>query len=295
MLIGLTGATGFIGGAVAREASEAGHSVVGFSRRSGVQVGGCEEYRVISQDGTGDFSGLDAVVHLSGESIIGLWTASKRKAILDSRIISTQNIVEQLARLDPRPKTLLCASAIGIYGERGDELLSESEPTAPGFLAEVTKAWENAAAAAEEHGIRVVSPRIGMVLGKGGGVARILKKVFGFGLGGKLGNGRQWMSWVHVVDAARFIVFALGNEAVRGPVNLVTPNPIRNTEFSREVARVLRRPAIAPAPAFAMRLLLREFSGVFLDSVRVNPELAVEHGFSFKYPELGPAVEETFS
>ena len=295
MRIGLTGATGFIGGAVVREAIKAGHSVIGFSRRGGPQVAGCEECRKISRDGTGDFSGLDAVVHLAGEPILGVWTAGKRKAIRDSRVVSTHRIVEQMAQFDPRPKSFVCASAIGIYGDRGEDLLSEPEPAGSGFLAEVTEAWEQAAATAEDHGIRVISPRIGMVLGKGGGAARTLKRVFGLCLGGKLGNGRQWMSWIHVVDVARLILFGLGNESMRGPVNAVSPNSVRNADFTRNVASVLRRPAFAPAPAFAMKLFLREFSGVFLDSVRVDSSLAVDRGFTFEFPELRPALEDTFS
>ena len=294
MRIGITGATGFIGSELIRAATGSGHSVVGFSRRKEPDLPGCEEARIIQQDGTADLSGLDAVVHLSGESILGLWTSGKRRAIRESRIQSTRSIVDQLEQMETRPKVFVCASAVGIYGDRGDDLLDESELGGSGFLAEVTRDWEAAAARAEALGIRVVCPRIGMVLGKGGGVARTLKRVFGLGLGGKLGNGRQWMSWIHVIDVARLILFCLENDSLRGPVNAVSPNPARNEEFTREVARVLRRPAFAPAPTFALRLLLREFSGVFLDSIRVNSANAANHGFTFEFTELRPALESTW-
>jgi uncharacterized protein (TIGR01777 family) len=225
---------------------------------------------------------MDAVVNLAGEPILGLWTASKKKKILSSRVETTQKVV---GSLHAGIGVLINASAIGFYGDTGEREVDESAPAGRGFLAEVCQAWEAAAMPAEGLGCRVVRLRIGFVTGRGGAMG-LVRPVFELGLGGNLGNGRQWMSCIHVDDVARMILWALENPAVSGAVNAVNPQPVRNAEFTRTLARVVRRPAILPAPSCALKLALGELSHVMLDSVRVRPAVAESLGYSFRHPTL---------
>lgn len=276
MNIGVIGATGYVGKRLSRLAAEAGHGVVPFSRTA--RAG----FRRIESSGSLDFSGMDAVVNLAGEPILGLWTASKKKKILSSRVETTQKVV---GSLHAGIGVLINASAIGFYGDTGEREVDESAPAGRGFLAEVCQAWEAAAMPAEGLGCRVVRLRIGFVTGRGGAMG-LVRPVFELGLGGNLGNGRQWMSCIHVDDVARMILWALENPAVSGAVNAVNPQPVRNAEFTRTLARVVRRPAILPAPSCALKLALGELSHVMLDSVRVRPAVAESLGYSFRHPTL---------
>jgi hypothetical protein len=237
---------------------------------------------------------MDAVVHLAGETIAGRWTPEKKRKIYDSRVLGTRNLVEGLTRLDAqeKPKVLVSASAVGYYGDRGDERLTEEAPPSEGFLSKVCQDWEREARRAEELGLRVVRLRFGIVLGPGGGALQTMLPLFKLGLGGPLGSGRQWWSWVHLDDVVGLITFALENEAFSGAVNATAPNPVRQREFARTLGRVLRRPAALPAPAFALRLALGEFAGELLASTQAIPQKAQEMGYRFKYPELEGALRQ---
>ena len=235
--------------------------------------------------------GCDTVFHLAGEPVAeGRWNDAKKARIRDSRVVGTNNLVAGLAQMDQPPKVLVSASAVGFYGSRGNEILSEDSAPSRGFLADVCQEWENAAGAATDFGTRVVTVRIGMVLGKsGGGLAKMLP-LFRLGLGGPLGSGRHWMPWIHVRDLVRLFVFAAAHEGVHGPVNGVAPNPVTNREFTRALGRAVRRPAVLPAPAFALRLGLGGFSEVLLASQRVTPAAALSAGFKFDYDDIDSAL-----
>ena len=261
-------------------AEAAGHGVVRFSRSA--RAG----FRRIEANGRLDFSGVYAVVNLAGESILGLWTPSKKEKILRSRVETTRKVV---GSLHPGISVLINASAIGFYGDTGEREVDESDVAGSGFLAEVCEAWEAAALPAEALGCRVVRLRIGFVTGPGGAMG-LVRPVFQLGLGGNLGNGRQWMSCIHVDDVAGIILWALENQSVSGAVNAVIPQPVRNEEFTRTLARVVRRPAILPAPSCALKLALGELSHVMLDSVRARPALAERLGYVFRHPTLETAL-----
>lgn len=276
MKFGIIGATGYVGSRLCLMAEKAGHGVVRFSRSA--RAG----FRRIEAHGELDFSGLDAVVNLAGEPILGLWTASKKEKILRSRVDTTRQVV---GSLNSDIRVLVNASAIGFYGDTGEREVDESAVAGSGFLAEVCRAWEAEAMPAEAPGRRVVRLRIGFVTGPGGAMG-LVRPVFQLGLGGNLGSGRQWMSCIHVDDVAGMILWALENESVAGAVNAVNPQPVRNEEFTRTLARVVRRPALLPAPACALKLALGELSHVMLDSVRVRPAVAERLGYEFRCPSL---------
>ena len=284
MKIGIIGATGYIGSRLQAAALRSGQEVVCFSRneRSG--------FRRFSLDAIPDFSGLDAVVNLAGESILGLWTRQKKEKILRSRVETTRHVMEGLSRLPDGPRILINASAIGYYGDTGENPVSETSPAGTGFLAQTCKAWEEATQGSVAEKMRIVRLRIGFVTGPGGAM-RFVLPLFKMGLGGPLGNGRQWMSCIHVDDVAGLILWAIANASISGPVNAVCPEPVRNTDFTRALARAVHRPAILPAPAFALRLALGELSRVMLDSIRVIPEVALTAGYSFRYPNVEAELE----
>lgn len=286
MKIGLTGASGFIGTQFARLARERGHEVVAFSRnpRAGV--------RKFSLAEPPDVSGLDAIVHLAGESILGLWTSEKKRRILDSRVLGTRALVEALNTTPDAPRIFVSGSAIGYYGDTGERAVTEASPAGAGFLAEVAQAWEHEAAQASRA--RATLLRTGFVLGRDGGAMQLIRPVFRAGLGGRLGNGRQWMSCIHVADVADIVLHAVENEHVAGPLNAVQPEPVRNADFTRVLAHVAHRPAIFPAPAFAMKLALGELSHLLLDSQRVLPEATLASGYRFQFPTLAAAAEDVF-
>lgn len=238
-------------------------------------------------------SGVDAVIHLAGESVVGRWTNEKKSSIRDSRVLGTRSLASALAQTKEKPRLLVCASAIGFYGDRGDEVLGEKSSIGRGFLPEVCSEWEEATQAAHEAGIRVVNIRIGLVLSaKGGALARMLTP-FKLGLGGPIGSGRQWWSWIHVDDIVGGIHHAMHTESLSGPLNLVAPNAVRNAEFTRVLASVLRRPAILPVPKFALRLAFGKQAAeeMLLASQRVQPGKLGASGYIFRFRELRAALE----
>jgi uncharacterized protein (TIGR01777 family) len=274
MNIAISGASGFIGRHLLMRLAQAGHSPRALSR----QAPPAESLRE-----------ADVVIHLAGEPVAQRWTAAAKQRILESRVAGTRSLVEALARLPRRPEALICASAIGYYGSRGDEVLTESSAPGSGFLPEVCVAWEREAQAAEAFGIRVVRVRTGVVLDVGGGALVRMLPPFRMGVGGRLGSGRQWMSWIHLEDLAALFQFTVESQ-VRGPLNAVAPNPVTNSDFTRELAHALGRPAVLPVPEFALRLLFGEMAEVLLASQRVMPAAAEAAGFRFRFPQLAPAL-----
>ncbi len=299
----LSGATGLIGGRLTGSLTADGVAVRALSRRPerageqdsrGVENVGWDGLRVSAEL----LAGCDAVVHLSGEPVFGgRLSPARRRQILTSRVESTRSFVEALAALAPeaRPEVFAVASAVGYYGSRGDEPLDEGAASGDGFLAEVCRQWEEAARAAQAHGTRVVSLRFGIVLAREGGALALMALPFRLGLGGRLGDGRQWVPWVHVDDAVGLIRAALRDPAYRGPVNVVAPQPVRNAELTSALGRVLRRPTLLPVPSAALRLALGELSDELLGSRRVVPGVASERGFDFRYTELEAALAAELS
>jgi len=290
MVIGLTGATGFVGRAVLRLAHERGHEVIAFTRNPESPVDRAIETRKFSLDAKPDLTGCNAVVHLAGEPIAGIWTGTKRRRIVQSRVEGTRRVVEAIASMESKPEVFVSGSAVGYYGESGDGELTESSPPGAGFLAETVVAWEAEAAKAQAE--RTVFLRTAVVLGRGGGALRAMLPAFRAGLGAVMGSGSQWMPWIHLEDEARLILFAIENMDVTGALNASASWPIRQREFAETLGRALRRPVFLWAPAFALRLILRGLADEFLDSKRVLPAAALDHGFGFKYAELEPALRD---
>jgi uncharacterized protein (TIGR01777 family) len=280
MTIAITGASGFIGTRLANRFRAQGEPVRPVSLRSEL--------------GPGAFDGCQAVVHLAGEPVAQRWTAAARKRIVESRVNGTQSIIAALAALKQRPAVLISASGVGYYGDRGDEILKEDSPPGDDFLARVVTAWESEALRAEKLGIRVVCPRMGAVLGHGGVLERLVP-LFRLGVGGRIGSGKQWMSWIHVEDLLALIQFAIRNDRLSGPVNAVAPTPVRNAEFTRVLAAVLHRPAMFPVPGIALKAVYGEMSEMLLGGQRVLPEKARREGFEFRYPELHAALADILS
>lgn len=288
MIIGITGGTGFIGHAVTRAATERGDSVVLFSRRGGAGR------RAFSLTSPMDVTGCDGLVHLAGESILGLWTREKRRRILESRVQGTRRLVEGIAAAPVKPRVLVSASAIGFYGDTGDGIVDEDSRAGSGFLSEVAQAWEAEAVKAEALGVRVVRLRIGFVLGRDGGAMKLIKPLFRMGLGGRLGSGRQWMSCIEVDDLASMVMVCLHDDSISGPMNAVMPEPVTNDGFTKAAARAAHRPALFPAPAFALRLGLGDLSHLMLDSQRVLPKRLSDFGFYYRFGTVESAMKEVF-
>ena len=283
--VGITGASGFVGQAMVDALRRARHFCIGFTRTPEHAVKGCEETRLFCPGMPVNVEGLDAVVHLAGESIFGLPTARKLRGILESRREGTRTLVDALlAAGDKGPTTLVCASAVGYYGDRGEEIIDENSPAGSGFLAEVAKVWEAEAVRAEAGGVRVALLRLGVVLGENGGMMKALRPLFRSGLGATLGNGRQWVSWVDVRDVARLMQFVIENQLARGVFNVTSPVPLRNADFTWALARRFHRRAIFTAPAWLLSAVFGKLSGAFLDSQRVLPRHAEAMGFSFEHP-----------
>jgi uncharacterized protein (TIGR01777 family) len=289
----VSGSHGLIGTALIPALAARGHEVVRLVRTGGTAAPGSVRWDPDAPGGgqidTAALEGIDAAIHLAGESVAGRWTAAKKARIRESRVRGTGILTAALAALARRPRVLLSASATGYYGDRGDELLIEESQPGRGFLADVCRAWEAAAAVVERAGIRAVFLRTGVVLApRGGALARLLP-VFRRGLGGPLGSGRQFMSWITLDDEVAAIVHLLEGET-RGPVNLVSPHPVTNREFTAALARALRRPALLPAPAAALRIVLGELAGELLASQRVHPAVLLGTRFAFRHPDLDTAL-----
>jgi uncharacterized protein len=294
MHVGITGASGFLARRIIQVALSRGHVLTAFSRKPAGAVPGCESTRPFGPEM--DLNGIEAVVHLAGESILGLWTKEKRNKILRSRADGTRWVVDAIGRALHKPSALISASGAGIYGNRGEEALTESSSTgSPNFLAEVGSAWEIEGSKAEDAGARYVAIRIALVLGKGGGALQVMEPVFRLGLGGKLGAGKQWMSWIHVADVAGLFIHALENVSVRGPMNGASPNPARNEEFTKVIGEMLKRPAFLAAPEFVLKTALHDQASLLLDSQRIIPEKALQTGFRFRFPDLRSALADIFA
>ncbi len=287
----LTGGTGFIGTRLVNGLVAAGHTVSIVTRSP-------ENYR---SAGSGveyagwlpDVERHHAIVHLAGEPLIGRrWTAGVKRAIRESRVDSTRRLVEALRQAKRRPAVLVCGSAIGFYGDRGDETLTESSSVGDDFLAEVCQAWEAEALAAEELGVRVVRVRTGVVLGGSGGALQQMLLPFRLGLGGKIGSGAQWFSWVHLKDMVGLLLRAVDDPNLRGAFNGTAPNPVTNKEFTATLGRVLHRPTILPLPPFVLRLRFGEAAEVLTASQRCLPEAALKAGYAFHFPTLEGALRD---
>ena len=298
MKIIVTGSTGLVGSALVRSLLAEGHQVTRMVR------GDSQTFRApgtsaVSWDpekgsvNAAELEGHDAAVHLAGEPVAGgRWTEEKKRRIRESRVKSTRLLAETLAGLTDKPKVLVSASAIGFYGDRGDEMLHEESASGEGFLSEVSREWEKATLPASQASIRVVHLRIGIVLSAEGGALAQMLTPFKFGLGGPIGGGRQYMSWVALDDVVGIIKHALTHEDVRGPVNTVAPQPVTNAEFVKALGRALNRPAVLPMPAFALRLALgKEMAdSLLLGGARVEPARLKATGYQFAYPELEGAL-----
>ena len=285
MRIAVTGSSGLVGSALVPSLLSAGHEVVRLKRP--------EQWD--PDRGTIDasvFSGANAVVHLAGENIAsGRWTAARKQQILDSRVNGTKLIAETISRIDPPPRVLVSASATGYYGDRGSEVLREESPSGNGFLSEVCRQWEAATGAATRQGVRVVHLRTGLVLSAHGGAIGRMLFPFKLGVGGKIGSGNQYWSWISLDDVCGVIVHCIQAAGLHGPVNTVSPSPVTNFEFTKTLGRVLGRPTIFPLPAFAARLAFGEMAdALLLASARVEPTKLIASRFVFKHKELGPTL-----
>jgi len=289
----ITGATGLIGTPLCERLRSGGHQVVVLARSGSVPG----ENRFGWNPGTGELDiralrDVEVVVHLAGENIgARRWTPDYKRRIADSRLKSTALLVDTISRLDYRPRVLVSASAIGYYGNRSDEILTEISDPGTGFLSELCREWEAAAQKATALGLRVVCLRTGIVLSGGGGTLERMLPMFKFGLGGSLGSGNQYWSWIALDDVVRAIEFAVLTNRLTGPLNIVSPNPATNTEFTRTLARLLHRPALFPVPAPILRLALGEMAdSLILSSQRVKPQRLAEERFAFEYPTLESAL-----
>ncbi len=292
MRIAVTGSSGLVGSALCPLLTSNGHDVIRLVR------GEAKSSDEVVWDPQGDgadiagLEGVDAVVHLAGENIAGgRWNDKMKEKIRGSRIDGTRNLSQALAKMATPPKALVCASAIGYYGDRGDEVLAESAPPADTYLASVVKDWEAAAQSAADAGIRVVNLRFGVILSKDGGALAKMLTPFKLGMGGRIGSGKQYWSWIALDDVVSVIHHAIQTDSLRGPLNTVSPQPVTNLEFTKALGRVLGRPTIFPLPAFAAKLALGEMADeLLLASTRVDAALLVKSGYTFRHPDLEPAL-----
>jgi uncharacterized protein len=286
----ISGASGLIGSALVPSLESHGYEVTRLVRRKPLRPNEVQ-WNPTGPISPGLVSEFDAIIHLSGENIAGRWTEQKKCRIRESRIFTTDFLAQALAKAAKPPKAFICASAIGYYGNRGEEVLTEDSPSGDGFFPEVCREWEFATEPASDAGIRVVNLRTGIVLSREGGALKQMLLPFRLGLGGKIGDGQQWWSWIHIEDLVSAVRPILQNYQLRGPVNMTTPNPVTNAEFTKALADVLKRPAILPVPAFALRLLFGELADEgLLASARVAPERLTQSRFHFRFSELKQAL-----
>jgi uncharacterized protein len=298
MRVAVSAASGLIGSALAADLEADGADVVRLVRRPAGSPAEISWNPQAAADGLdpADLRGVDAVVHLSGAPLAARrWTPARKAVLRSSRIQSTRTIAAAMAAADPRPGVLLCASAIGYYGDTGDRIVDESAPRGPGFLADLVSDWEEAARPARAAGIRVASFRSGIVLAAGGGMLGRLLLPFRFGLGATFGSGRQYLSWISLTDEVRAIRFLLGSADAAGPFNLTAPAPVTNAEFTRALATALGRPALLTLPAVVLRTALGEVAGELLGSARVMPAKLTAAGFSFAHPDIATALRAELS
>ncbi|SHO50646.1 TIGR01777 family oxidoreductase [Desulfopila aestuarii] len=286
----ITGASGLIGSALLESLHAKGHAIRCLQRNKKNSASTIWNTDVFAQQENED--NFDTIIHLAGENVAdGRWNESRKKRIMESRIKGTRELIELLGKLSNPPATFICASAIGYYGNRGSELLTEESEAGKGFLAEVCKKWEVEAQKAQEIGCRVVNLRFGMVLSPGGGALHKMLPPFKAGLGGPIGNGKQYMSWVSIRDLVEIVDFAINDDSLNGPVNVVSPVPVTNREFTRCLAGVLGRPALLPVPPFALRLMFGEMADeMLLAGSRVKPEKLISSGYSFQDVNLSETL-----
>jgi len=288
--VAIAGASGFLGTAFARHLTKAGHELRRIGRASSRGVDFQWDLNAGRLDPAA-LDGADVVVNLAGENVAQRWTPAHKRAILASRLRSTEILAKTMAAVRTPPRTFLSTSAIGIYGSRGSEALDENSTPGLGFLADVVQQWERAAAPARDAGVRLVHPRLGLVMHPDGGVLAKLVPLFNVGGGGKVGKGDQWMSWIGMHDLLRALVFLMETEAITGPINVTAPNPATNAQFSHTLGEVLHRPAIATVPEFAVKLIFGEMGEeTLLAGQRVLPRRLLDSGFEFAYPELAAAL-----
>ncbi len=300
MRVLVTGASGFIGSALMPALRDAGHEAIAFVRSPTTDnVEWHPDSFRPKESAIEFFASMDAVVNLAGENIAGgRWTAERKQRIRISRGPRTEILAATIAALPPRPqpRVMVSASAVGIYGDTGDKVVTEAQPPGSGFLAEVGREWEDATRRAQDAGVRVVLLRMGMVLGSQGGALAKMLPPFRMGVGGRLGDGKQWMSWIALDDLVALILFALREDSLHGPVNAVAPNPITNADFTRALGEVLHRPSLFPVPAFVVRTVFGEMGReLLLASNRSVPQAALAAGFEFRYPEIRSALEHALN
>jgi uncharacterized protein (TIGR01777 family) len=290
--VAITGATGLVGSALAERLPQAGMRVIRLSRRPGPETVVWDPAQELTD--AGPLEGLQAVVHLAGENIGGRrWSAEQKRRLRNSRVEGTRNLARSLGRLASPPQVLVCASAVGFYGDRGDELLDESSRAGTGFLADLCREWEAAADDASKLGIRVIQTRFGVVLSQDGGALQKMLLPFKMGAGGRIGSGRQYWSWVALPDVISAIRYAISTPSLAGPVNVVSPQPATNSDFTRTLAKVLHRPAVLPMPAALARLALGEMADeLLLASARVVPRKLEASGFTFQFSDLESALRD---
>lgn len=285
----LTGATGLIGTALVEKLLAGAHAVNYLGPRRSPLLDSRASFHRWDRNAAPDFGGmprLDAVINLAGEPIAQRWTDDVKRRIYSSRVDGTRRLVDALGASRYKPKVLVSASAVGFYGDRGEELLSEHSPRGDGFLAEACVDWEKEALRAEEFGIRVVLIRIAMVLSNRGGALKQMLPPFKLGIGGNFGSGRQWVPWIELNDLVRLLIHASVTESVRGPLNACAPEPVRNSEFTKALGKAVHRPTFMPVPGVALKLVLGELSGFVLASQRIVPERTLESGFGFVSQDL---------
>ena len=296
MKILITGGSGFVGSTLAKDLLAEGHQVLATGTSSKHKTLDHENFRYIQADTTregnwqDELKVVDGVVNLAGRSIFGRWTNRYKKQIYDSRILTTRNVVEALA--NGKASFLLSASAVGYYGDRGDDILTEADLAWKGFLAEVGQDWEKEAIRAKPHNIRVMTMRFGIILGKGGGAMEKMVPAFRLYVGGPLGDGAQWFPWIHLSDVNKAIQFLMQNEHLEGVFNFCSPNPVRNRDLAKTMGRILKVPAIMPAPKLMVRFIMGEMASALFDSHRANPERLLASGFKFQYTELEHAIQQ---
>ena len=300
MKILVAGATGFIGKKLVKTLDEKGHEIVVLTRnretaRFHIPIH-CEIQQWDPEKSplsTNSLKDIDVVINLSGENIASsFWTETQKRKLMDSRKMSVRRIVKAMGAMNTKPKAFISASAVGFYGNRSNEELKETSSAGEGFLSKVCQSWENEITESEELGIRTVIFRLGMVLGHDGGALEKIIPAFKLGLGGKLGGGSQWMSWIHIKDFVDMIVYSIENPSIKGIINAVSPNPVKNIEFTKTLGRLVKRPTILPVPGIALRVALRDLSDLLLYSQRVSADKICKSGFKFTYPKLENAFEE---
>lgn len=294
----ITGASGFIGRRLVHTLLANGHSVNYLARQRSTTLDSRAAFHLWNRKEEPSLESvprLDAVFHLAGEPVSQRWTPEVKRRIVESRVDGTRRLVSAIGKLKHKPSVLLSTSAVGYYGDRGDQILTEASGPGQGFLADVCQGWEREAARAREFGLRVVFLRVATVIGKDGGALKPMLVPFKLGVGGRFGNGKQWMPWIHLEDLVSLYIFAAGNGSAEVPLNAVAPEIVTNEEFTKTLGKVLGRPTLIPAPRFALRAVLGELAGFVLSSQRVIPEATERAGFQFRFGKLEPALRAILS